>query len=113
MNATKHSWPADPAAAAAVAQEADARALKILKERLWHFTSIGMGNCRAAQAVQREIEQRQQARMPAHAQSPNGTPPQFALANQSVEQLSAGLSHLVTVGLANSRAAQKITCDSG
>jgi hypothetical protein len=113
MNATKHSRPADPAAAAAAAREADARDLKILKGRLWHFTSIGMGNCRAAQKVSSEIEQRQQAQTPTRTQSPNETPPQYVLANQSVEQLTAGLSHLVSVGLANSRAAKKISYELG
>ena len=110
----------------AAAPDADSRAVKILNERLWHFTSVGLGNCRAAQRVRREIEHYQQSqaaadvsplKLPSNIRSGNGAdsrrlllanakPPPNPLANQTIEQLTAGLAHLESVGLANSRAAE-------
>ena len=90
---------------AAAKQDAEAHALKILNERLWHFTSVGLGNCRAAQRVRREIERHQ-------SRSGTGVPPVSSLnrtgadARATIEQLAAGLSHLESMGLANSRSAQ-------
>lgn len=92
----------------AAAQNADALAsetLKNLQARHWHLASVGLGNCRIAQALQREIERRQN-------DSATGVSPVSSCnrtgkdARATIEQLTAGLAHLESVGLANSRAAQ-------
>lgn len=88
------------------AANAQARALKLLEERLWHFTSVGLGNCRAAQRVRREIECRVALNSATHKLTNSPTLTEAALANQSIDHLTAGLAHLEAVGLGNSRAAQ-------
>ena len=101
--------------------------LKTLHERLWHLTSVGLGNCHAAQRVRREIEQLRTAAVPGRSKVPmsscgklssgstgrvaapgDGRCPPNALANQTLDQLASGLAHLESVGLTNSRAAQAI-----
>ena len=88
----------------AATQDVDARALKILNERLWHFTSVGLGNCRAAQRVRREIEQHQ-CRSGTGVSPVNSSNRTGADARATIEQLTTGLAHLESVGLANSCAA--------
>ena len=114
----------------AAIQDADARALKILHQRLWHFTSVGLGNCHAARRVRREIEQLRTAAVPGRSKVPMpamenssshcpshiaapevGCRPDHALASLSLEQLTAGLAHLESIGLANSRSAQIVRGD--
>ena len=97
-----------PSQIPAAAQNADdlaSETLQNLQARHWHLASVGLGNCRIAQALQLEIERRQN-------DSDTGVSPISSLnrpgadARATIEQLTAGLAHLESVRLGNSRSAQ-------
>lgn len=94
----------------------EARATKELIQRHWHLASVGLGNCRAAQALKREIDRRTtlNAQRPAQAAMANsGTgvspvcPPTRAYeAARAIKDLIQRDWHFTSVGLGNCRAAQ-------
>jgi len=98
----------------------EARAIKDLIQRHWHLESVGLGNCRTAQELKREIDRRTALKIQQPAQAPLancGIPSKSGHVNpanragkktRAIKDLVDRLWHLDSVGLGNCRAAQVI-----
>lgn len=89
---------------------------KELVQRHWHLASVGLGNCRAAQALKREIDRRIALNLqpPTHAPvatsgtgvSPISSTIRAGEAARAIKDLIERDWHFTSVGLGNCRAAQ-------